>query len=520
MVMRIRSFNNFKGISARGSKLGTVFLLAVFTCCLFFTPLTSAVEISPPTQIILTWTADPATTQTITWLMTTNEPARVEYLEADSFDGSFDQAPQIEAQSSILSSLYYRNTVNISGLTPDTEYVYRVGDEGAWSESLYFTTAADTEKFTFLYLGDVQSGYSEWGDMLNSIDSSYPQIKFSLLGGDLTDNGSNETEWGQFLDAAAGYFSQISLMPTLGNHDGIMYLRFFALPDNGPAGLEQEFYSFDYGNAHFVVLNSSYNTNEAAKQWLREDLQSTTKGWKFAMFHHPAYPAFEDYKSIDESICENWVPILEDNGVDMVFVGHQHEYMRTYPIYQGEIQSNPAAYGIVYVMGNSGTKIYAAGADFPYIDCEETGSNYQVIDIDGNVMTMTSQKASGELIESYTINKGLINPIYLIIPAVDVDYTIGATDDGISLMTIQSGVAKSKNFIVDIQPISAHLGSETIIFSHFRDGSQVGLNPVQNDFDTVSTAQAGFNVEGGDLVRVFMVDDLTSALDYNPVVLQ
>lgn len=500
--------------------MGTVFLLAVFACCLFFTPLTSAVEISPPTQIILTWTADPAITQTITWLMTTDEPAWVEYLEADGFDGSFDQASQIEAQSSILGSLYYRNTVNISGLTPDTEYVYRVGDEGAWSEQFSFTTGADTDTYSFLYMGDVQEGYPEWGNTLNSIYDAYPDIKFSLLGGDLTNNGNDENEWGQFLTAATPVLARIPMMPTLGNHEGYMYTNFMALPDNGPAGLKQEFYSYDFGNAHFTILNSNNNTNEAAKQWLQQDLESTDKTWKFVMFHHPAYPAFKDYKGIDESIRTNWVPTLEANGVDMAFVGHQHVYMRTHPIYQGEVRINPGAYGIVYVMGNAGCKYYAAGDAFPYVATEETGSNYQVVDIDGDVLTLTAFTASGELIESYTINKGLINPTYRIIAAVDVDYTIGATDDGISLLTIQSGVAKSKDFIVDIQPISAHLGSETIIFSHFRDGSQVGLNLVQNDFDAVSTAQAGFNVESGDLVKVFMVDDLTSALDYNPVVLQ
>jgi hypothetical protein len=63
----------------------------------------------------------------------------------------------------------------------------------------------------------------------------------------------------------------------------------------------------------------------------------------------------------------------------MVFVGHQHVYMRTHPIFQGEVQSDSD--GIVYVMGNSGSKHYALGQGFPYIAREETGSNYQLIEI-------------------------------------------------------------------------------------------------------------------------------------------
>ena len=118
-------------------------------------------------------------------------------------------------------------------MNPDTKYIYRVGREGAWSEALSFTTAADTEKFEFLYMGDVQSGYAQWGDTLNSVYQASPRIKFALLGGDLTDNGDDEYEWGQFLDAATGVFSLIPVMPALGNHDGSMYLNFFALPENG-----------------------------------------------------------------------------------------------------------------------------------------------------------------------------------------------------------------------------------------------------------------------------------------------
>ena len=126
--------------------------------------------------------------------------------------------------------------------------------------------------------------------------------------------------------------------------------------------------------------------------------------WKFAVFHHPAYQDFDDSKTVDDAIREHWVPILEQYQVDMVFVGHQHVYMRTHPIFRGEVAND--SNGIVYVMGNSGSKEYALGQGFPYIACEETGSNYQLIAIEGDVLTLTSRKADGELIETYAIYKG------------------------------------------------------------------------------------------------------------------
>jgi hypothetical protein len=405
-----------------------VLLLLAGSFCGFSAPITLAGGSAAPEQIILTWTGDPAVTQSITWLMSEDIAAQLQYLPEQDYNDDFDGALSMEVQGSLFGNSNYRYQADLSGLNPDTCYVYRAGGEEAWSPPARFTTADDADCFTFLYLGDVQSGYADWGNMLDEIQQSHPQIRFSLLGGDLTDNGDSESEWGQFLDAASGYFSKVSLMPAWGNHDGSMYYNFFALPDNGPAGLKKDFYSFDYGNAHFVVLDSRNNTNEDARQWLEADLQSSSKTWKFAMFHHPAYPAFDDNKTIDDSIRENWVPILEDNGVDMVFVGHQHEYMRTYPIFQGEALSDSSRDGIVYVMGNSGSKVYEGGSGFPYIACEESGSNYQVIDIDGAVLTMRSIKADGQLIESYSIDKSLLSP-----PALQADSTSNTVGQEIEL---------------------------------------------------------------------------------------
>lgn len=511
---------NKRKIPVARSFICFVFLLLSVFFCYLSSPVALADEATKPEQIILTWTLDPAASQTITWLTPDNSPAQVQYINADDYSGDFTAAQQVNAACSDFDNVNYRFTVNVNGLAPDTKYVYRVGREGAWSELLSFITAADKQAFSFLYMGDVQSGYAAWGSTLNSVYQDYPKIKFALLGGDLTDNGSDEEEWGQFLDAATGVFSRIPVMPAMGNHDGSMYLNFFALPANGPEGLKQEFYSFDYGDAHFVVLDSGNNTNERVKQWLRDDLEGTAKKWKFVVFHIPAYPASHDYKEIDQSIRANWVPVLEQNRVDMVFVGHQHQYMRTHPIYQGEVQAAPA-YGLVYVMGNAGSKTYAGGGEFPYIAVEQTGSNYQVIDIEGNVLTLTSKQSTGELIESYTINKGdntEPRPVYILSPQPDSAYTAGTTQDGINTMTVNAGMAGFKYFTGSVAPELSHSGNETVVFVHFRNGAQLGLNATRADFDQVNTAQAGFNVQPGDVIKTFIVDELTNAADINPVI--
>jgi hypothetical protein len=510
-----------KGQVASRISYMVVFLFALFC---FFPTSAWAEEIAGPNQVILTWTGNPATSQTITWLTPDVNANTIQYTESEGFNGDYSAAELKTATGSKFDdSDDYRFTVGLTGLSPGTQYVYRVGRDEAWSEPLSFSTSNDPDDFTFLYLGDVQEGYAQWGSMVERIYEENPEIRFALLGGDLTNEGDDTDEWGEFLNAATGVFSRIPVMPAKGNHDQDLFFEFFALPENGPQTINGAFYSFDYGEAHFVVLDTSNVITDDVKQWLQEDLQNTDQKWRFAVFHHPAYQEFDDNKTIDDAIREHWVPILEQYHVDMVFVGHQHVYMRTYPIFQDIVQSD--AYGIVYVMGNSGSKQYALGQGFPYIAREETGSNYQLIDIEDDVLTLTSRKADGELIETYTINKGDIpgeeKPRYTVNPDVtDPTYTPGTTAEGICTMTVNPGISGFKYFTASIEPVIPHNGKETVVFTYLRNGNLLHINSTRADFDQVQAAQAGFNVEAGDVIKVYIVDDLNNEADSNPVILQ
>jgi hypothetical protein len=109
---------------------------------------------------------------------------------------------------------------------------------------------------------------------------------------------------------------------------------------------ENLFYSYDINNIHFVSMNSEipYEFNEEYKlrfqDWLKKDLESSTKKWKLVYLHRPLYCSMpDDYHCISSSkymrdILED---ILIDQKVDMVLAGHVHAYERLYPIYQGKV---------------------------------------------------------------------------------------------------------------------------------------------------------------------------------------
>jgi DMSO/TMAO reductase YedYZ molybdopterin-dependent catalytic subunit len=109
---------------------------------------------------------------------------------------------------------------------------------------------------------------------------------------------------------------------------------------------------------------------------------------------------------------------------------------------------------------------------------------------------------------------------YSIVPEADDAYTIGETQDGIKTMTVKSGVTGFKYFTVNITPVTTHSGNETVVFAHFRNGNLLALNATRADFDVVGTAQAGFNTKSGDVIKAYIVDILTNAIDFNPTILQ
>lgn len=183
-----------------------------------------------------------------------------------------------------------------------------------------------------------------------------------------------------------------------------MYLELFDLPENGPAGLPPErAYAFHYSNALFVVLDSNLPA-ESQTEWLEEQLAATEATWKFVVYHHPAYSSGPRRDNAD--IRALWGTLFDKYHVDLALQGHDHAYLRTWPMRDQKRVDSPSE-GTIYIVSVSGTKFYEQG-EFDYTEFGMTNvSTYQVLDIqiDGNRLAYKAYDIEGSVRDEFVIEK-------------------------------------------------------------------------------------------------------------------
>lgn len=387
---------------------------------------------SLPDHITLTWTQDPTTTQTITWRTdATVNLGQVQYGKDPSLKDAKTVDATVQKFSSDLGDMNI-HSATLTSLDPGTKYYYRVGYGNNFSSIYSFTTEAkDTNSFKFLIFGDSQSGvatdpqYGPWKTTIHNAYNANKDAKFFVNVGDLVEIGQLYTHWNNWFDAAKGVIDTIPEMPVEGNHETYQssnydsgkpkdFVNQFPVPQNGPDGLKGQVYSFDYGNAHIVMLDSQEDEEEGVsgdilesqKAWLDKDLSSTNKTWKLVFFHKTPY--YNKATRSNEQIKAAFQPILDKYHVDVVFNGHDHGYSRTYPIKNDQYVKSPADGTVYVVTGRSGNKYYPDLSqkvwDAFFYDPQDQ-PNYIVATINGNTLTIKAVKQDGTPIDTYSITK-------------------------------------------------------------------------------------------------------------------
>ena len=166
------------------------------------------------------------------------------------------------------------------------------------------------------------------------------------------------------------------------------YYDIFTLPKFGEAGGvasgTEAYYSFDFGNIHFIVLDSfetSRATSGAMLTWLTNDLAATTQPWIIAYWHHPPYSKGSldsDTDPIQKEMRENVLPILEAGGVDLVLTAHAQWYQRSYLI-DGHYGLSSSFTAGMKVDGGSGRVGDTGPYEKPALDAPHKGAVYAIV---------------------------------------------------------------------------------------------------------------------------------------------
>lgn len=402
-------------------------LLAVLVVSSGF-PVQLAVAAALPSHITLTWTGDPRTTQTITWKTDAlTQDGQVQYWAV--LPGKTEERQTLPAQVEQMDSNWGKltiHTVTLTGLDPGSSYAYRVGREGAWSEPYQFTTAPDRPQWLkFMIFGDSQSiNYNTWRTALQQAYQANQDAAFFINMGDLVDVGQDYGQWDAWFNASQGVLENIPCMPLVGNHETYgpggklavpaLFTAQFKLPLNGPVGLKGQVYSFDYGDIHFVMLDTQIGEEgrfvpdmlEQQKQWLEQDLAAAQQKWKLVFLHRAPY----NNKAAGNGVIKtSFAPIIEQYHADLVFTAHDHVYAHTPPLFGGTPADSPSQGTIYVATGRSGSKTYADSIarewnDFFYNPQDEP--NYLTVEEVGNSLTVKAFKQSGSLIDTWRITKG------------------------------------------------------------------------------------------------------------------
>lgn len=319
------------------------------------------------------------------------------------------------------------HTAVLSGLKPETGYYYQVivkeedGErEIATGYSSFQSASLPETPFAFAVIADTQGNPKVNGRLAQHAWALRPN--FTIIPGDLVDDGLKKDQWIQeFFSSMNPLFSRVPFYPVLGNHerDSAHYYRYMELPP------PEYYYSFEYGNAMFFMIDSNKKVDPQSEQylWLEAQLKDLQRlrlagesktVWTFVSYHHPSYSSDEDdYGNLWKGkstwgdlkirpLCE----LFDKYGIDIVWNGHIHSYERTWPIRGGKaVQDNAPVYMIT---GGGGGGLEQAGPIRPgFQNNVKRGHHFVYVSINGGTLELKAYDLDGMLFDQIVLKKNI-----------------------------------------------------------------------------------------------------------------
>lgn len=295
-----------------------------------------------PDRITTTIAGDPQTARGFTWYAQNSDAGQVTL----STSREFTNAIEVSAERGEGRDEQTFFQARADDLEPGSRYFYRVGDpdSGVWSRTGSFTTNDGEGDFSFVDLTDTQSQNQEEAELSASTMAkamqTVPGAEFLMHNGDVVEDGGRERDWEDMLGAAEDTLLNTTIVPAAGNHDEAedSFVDHFALDaPNDQDTSTGAYYSFDYNAAHFSVLNTNEDSDQAVSQeqidWLRDDVTRARDNgakWTIVTMHKGPYTTANHLDDADiRGMRQALVPLIDELNIDLVLQGHDHVMSRT-----------------------------------------------------------------------------------------------------------------------------------------------------------------------------------------------
>lgn len=347
-------------------------------------------------------------------------------------------------------ALTSEHALSLSGLQAETQYYYSVGSStqvlagGDAQHSFRTHPEPGSPRPTRIWVigdsGTADQNAAAVRDAYLAYAAGEPTDVWLMLGDNAYNSGTDAEYQGAVFDMYPQLLPNTTLFPTRGNHEDFsgVYYGIFDMPSQGQSGGlasgSEAYYSFDYANVHFVCLDSegsNRNVGGPMYTWVDNDLASTDQDWIVAFWHHPPYTKGSHDSDTESTLIQmrqNFLPLLESHGVNLVLCGHSHSYERSYLIdahYGGSASFGPqhlvdggdgdpagdGAYqveaaangGAVYAVAGSSGKLSSGPLNHPAMHVSTLTLGSMVIDVDAGGMDVRFLSAAGLVQDRFRI---------------------------------------------------------------------------------------------------------------------
>ncbi len=377
---------------------------------------------------------DNSTSRTIMWQSDSSEAdAVIEYrLVGDEHTQTIGATDKAFTDDGSTTYIY---EATLTGLAPNTTYEYRVGYGTDRRSDWYSLETAGANVYDVLIYPDSQSAdYSQWEEIVKSSALRNPRTALYISMGDLVDNGEQAYQWRTWLNSIKPLSANVPLATTLGNHEmytldwkmrePYAYLNYFAVPPNGNETFNRRYYSFDFGDVHYVVLDTMlYESNhednhdthhpdlyDVQVQWLRQDLAANTKKWTVVLMHRDPFQyafnrpgASRDVGFNEEGVL--FMPIFDEFNVDLVLSAHLHSYRNRGHVRNFERDASGPLYILTGIAGDARRPNWKEHPLDVYVAPDRDKNNYMTMTVTPNKLIVKAFLPDGTQLDESVIEK-------------------------------------------------------------------------------------------------------------------